>query len=317
MEHGFLPSSKAPVLVIGGAGLDIVGRVTGELRIGESNPAQIRTSFGGVARNVAENLARLGQEVVLITAVGEDQNGQDLLDQADLAGVDVSAVLRSPEGPTGTYLAVVKPKGVMQFGFDDMRVISALTPDHLRQREKFFKGASVLFLDANLPKKTLRTAMSLARKASLPVCADPTSATLASRLAPYLSRLKLITPNSTEAGILWGEPFEGSNRTQAIEAAKYLVGEGVDLALITLAEFGVCYATSETSGYIPAIRTEILDPTGAGDALAATVLFALLNEIPIDDAIRLGVTAASLTLRYKGSVVPNLSIEMLYDHLLI
>jgi len=317
VEPSFLPTSDAPVLVVGGAGVDIVGRITGELRIGESNPAQIRTSFGGVARNVAENLARLGQEVILITAIGEDQTGQDLLDQAISAGIDVSAVLRSPEHPTGTYLAVVKPKGIMQFGFDDMRVISALTPDHIRQREKLFKQASVLFVDANLLKDTLRTVISLARKARLPVCADPTAASLALRLKPYLARLKLITPNSTEAAILWGEPFEGSNRQQAIEAAKYLVGQGVDLALITLAEFGVCYATSETSGYIPAIRTEILDPTGAGDALAATVLFALLNEIPIDDAIRLGMTAASLTLRYKGSVVPDLSIEKLYNHLLI
>ena len=89
------------------------------------------------------------------------------------------------------------------------------------------------------------------------------------------------------------------------------------MVVIALAAFGVCYATSETSGYIPAIRTEILDPTGAGDALTATVLFALLNDMPIDDAVRLGVSAASLTLRYPGSVVPDLSLEKLYDHLVI
>ena len=57
------------------------------------------------------------------------------------------------------------------------------------------------------------------------------------------------------------------------------------------------------------------DPTGAGDALTAAVLFGLLNDMPIDDAVRLGVAAASLTLTYRGSVIPDLSLEKLYDQL--
>ncbi|HLE52835.1 MAG TPA: PfkB family carbohydrate kinase, partial [Anaerolineales bacterium] len=89
------PSPESPVLVIGGAGVDLVGRLTGELRAGTSNPANIRTSFGGVARNVAENLARLGRSVKLITAIGDDQLGERLLAQAASAGVDVSAALRT------------------------------------------------------------------------------------------------------------------------------------------------------------------------------------------------------------------------------
>ncbi len=84
-----------------------------------------------------------------------------------------------------------------------------------------------------------------------------------------------------------------------------------------MAEFGVVYATSETSGYIPAMQTNIIDPTGAGDALTATVIYSLLNGITLDDAVRLGVTAASLTLRHRGTVVQDLSLEMLYDQLVI
>jgi pseudouridine kinase len=84
-----------------------------------------------------------------------------------------------------------------------------------------------------------------------------------------------------------------------------------------LGQFGVCYATSDTSGQIPAIRTEIADPTGAGDAMTATVIFALLNDIPLDDAVRLGVSAATLTLRHPGAVLPDLSLEKLYDQLVI
>jgi pseudouridine kinase len=127
----------------------------------------------------------------------------------------------------------------------------------------------------------------------------------------------MITPNSIEAGILCEEPFEASQRQQALEAAKCLVSQGPAIVVITLAEFGVVYASSETSGHIPAVRTKIVDPTGAGDALSAAVIFGLLNEVPLDDAVRLGVTAASLTLRQRGTAIPDLSQELLYDQLVI
>ena len=305
------------VLVMGGAGVDIVGRVRGELRPGTSAPGQIRSSFGGVARNVAENLARLGQTVVLVTAVGQDEDGQRLLDSLAQSGVQTDEILQGTDYPTGSYLAVINAAGELQVALDDMRVISAITPAYIEARQHLFKDAALLFVDMNLSKETLRTVMSLARKSHLPVCADPTSAALAGKLLPHLSRLALITPNTAEAAILCDPDIKLSSRKQVLQAAKHLVTMGVDMTIITLAEHGLCYATSETSGYIPAIRTAIVDPTGAGDALAAAVIFALLNKIPLDDAVRLGVSAASLTLRTRGAVAPDLSLEKLYDQLVI
>jgi pseudouridine kinase len=92
---------------------------------------------------------------------------------------------------------------------------------------------------------------------------------------------------------------------------------GVDIAIITLAEKGLCYATPEVGGYIPAIRSEGVDRTGAGDALTAGVVFGLLNDFPIDEAVRLGVSAATLTLQCKETVCPDLGLERLYDQLVI
>ena len=182
---------------------------------------------------------------------------------------------------------------------------------------ELFKEASLLFIDANVPKDTLRTVMSLARKAHLPVCVDPTSVVLAPRLRPYLSRFFLITPNMAEATVLCDRTTPVVGLRQALDAAKCLVTNGVEIAIVTLAEQGLCYATSETYGHIPAIKTTIVDPTGAGDALSAAVIFALLNDIPLDDAVRLGVSAASLTLHSRGAVASDLSLEKLYDQLVI
>lgn len=313
----FSPYPDAPALIIGAAGVDIVGRLKADLHTGTSNPAQIRTSFGGVARNVAETLARLGHPVKLLSVVGEDQAGNQLLENIARAGVSVEAVKRTSLQPTGAYIGMVNAAGELQVAMDDMRAISELSPEYIRENAHLFQEASVVFFDANLPKETLRTVFSLARKAHLPVCADPTSTVLAERIKPYLNRLSLITPNSSEAAILTDQPISAPKRRDALQAAKRLVSQGVKVVIVSMAIYGVCYATSDTSGHIPAIRTEIVDPTGAGDALTATVLFALLNDIPIDDAVRLGVSAASLTLRHPGTVWPDLSLEKLYDQLLI
>jgi len=310
-------SPEDQVLVIGAANIDVIGVLDETLQNDTSNPAHIRFSFGGVARNVAENLARLGHPVKLITAVGNDQFGAQLLQDATDAGVNIDDILCESDSVTGSYIGVVDAAGELQFALDDMHLINSLNSQYLRDRYDAFKQASLLFIDANIPKKTLRTVMSLAKRAKIPVFADPATSLLAHRFIPYLSRFYLITPNVNEAAIFCGREIDPSDPEQALEAAKYLVLQGVRIAIITLAEFGVCYATSETSGYIPAIRTEIVDPTGGGDALTAAVIFALLNDIPLDDAVRLGVSAASLTLRHRGAVLPDLSLEKLYDQLVI
>jgi pseudouridine kinase len=308
-------ASDLPVLVIGAAGWDMVGSVRSELMPHTSNPAEIRLSFGGAARNVAENLLRLGTEVTLLTVVGKDDTGERLVRSIAEVGANVGAVIHSSQYPTGTYLAVVNRDGKLEYGLDDMRALAELSPKTIHAQEALFEQASLVFIDANLSKETLRTIMSIARRLSLPVCADPTSELLARKLIPYLPRLRLIVPNSGEASILCERKSGPTTRREAIETAKCLVSRGVGIAIVTMAELGVCYATSETSGYVPPMRNEVIDPTGAGDALTAAVLFGLINEMPIDDAVRLGVAAESLTLNYRGAVVPDLSLEKLYDQL--
>lgn len=317
MDEIFGTDPDLPVLVIGAAGVDIVGRLRGELRQGTSNSARIRYSFGGVARNVAENLARLGQPVRLLSAVGHDESGARLLEQARSAGVIVDCMLQVEEITTNSYLGILSNKAELLLALDDMRAVSALTPAYLKDHEEVFREASLLFIDANLPRDTMRTAFSLARKAGLPVCADPTTASLAHRLKRFLPRVAVITPNVAEAEVLTELTINPSRHGEAVDAAKRLVSAGVDVAIIALGEHGVCYATSETSGRLPAIRTEVVDPTGAGDAMTAAVLFALLNNIPVDEAVRLGVSAAALTLRHSGAVYPKLSLQELYDQLVI
>jgi pseudouridine kinase len=272
-------------------------------------------SPGGVARNVAENLARLGVEVSLITAVGDDAPGRQLLEQAEAAGVDVGHS-RIVEGErTGMYLAVLDPQGGLHLALDDMGLVRALSRDYLQSKAKVLGQAQAIFFDANVPPDAIERIVALGREAGVPLAADPTSVILAAGLRPYLNDLWLITPNAAEAEVLCPHPIPHTDRDRALDAARHLVAEGVDIALVTMAEFGVGYASAETSGHVPAVKTEVVDPTGAGDAQTAAVLFGLLNHIPLDESVQLGASAAAITLRCPGSVVVDLSLERLYDEL--
>lgn len=306
---------EGPVLVIGSAGVDLVGRAANPLQTRTSNPGSLRLSNGGVARNIAENLARLGAEAILISAVGDDPQGQALLDQAAQAGVDVSHVRTVAGAATGAYLAVLDADGSLHLGLDDMRVVDHLSPDFLTPVLQRYASASAIAVDANLLPDSLAVVAEHARQHQIPLAADPTSTSLASRLGPHLKQLWLVTPNEAEAAVLSPLEVPHADIHQALAAAKGLVSAGVEMAVITMAEFGLGYAWAEGSGHVPAVRTEIADPTGAGDALTAAVIFALLNGIPVDEAVRLGLAAAAHTLGVAGSVAPDLSLELLYDRL--
>ncbi len=304
------------ILVIGTASIDTKGRAEKRLQAGTSTPGAIRVSVGGVGRNIAENLARLGEEVILLSAVGDDGSGRRILHQATECGIDVSHVLVDATHRTAAYLAVLDETGNLAVSVDDMTITrEAVTAAYLYQRRRLFRDARMVVLDANLGPAALRTLFGLAQKYRLPVCADPTTVTLAPRLCPYLPHLTVVTPNAAEAEALSG--VQVYDRGSGLLAAKTLVALGVEIAIVTLAAMGLVYATSQESGHIPAVECEIVDLTGAGDALTAAVIFGLLNDFEVGEAVRLGASSAALTLQSRETVCSELSLERLYDQLVI
>jgi pseudouridine kinase len=306
------------VLVIGAMGLDVKGTTIGPLEPGGSRPGVIRCSPGGVARNIAESLARLELEVSLISAVGDDWTGQHLLQQARAVGIDTQHVVVRPNGRTGIYLALYDQEQNPVYAMDDMAGMDTVTPRYIYDRRRLIRDARMVVIDGNVPPNALETILRVAESYQRPVCADPTSTVLASRFRPHLSRFHLLTPNLEEAEALLGEPELGLEENhQPLRLARRLVKRGVDLAVITLAERGLCYATADESGHLPTFAVSIVDRTGVGDALTAGIVFGLLEELPADEAVRLGLSAAALTLQCRETVCPDLSLETLYARLVI
>jgi pseudouridine kinase len=127
----------------------------------------------------------------------------------------------------------------------------------------------------------------------------------------------LVVPNEVEAAVLSGVDFQGHDPDSSLEVALILSRAGVRTIAITLSDFGLVYSTMDETGYIPARYSQMVDSTGTGDAVSAAIIFGIINQLPVIEAIRLGAAAASLTLQTNDTVVPDLSLDMLYDHLIV
>lgn len=303
------------VLVIGAACVDIKGRPHDDLVGGTSNRGLVRISPGGAARNIAENLARLNVSTTLLTVVGSDQYARMIIEDTAKSGVDTSRVRVAPGTPSSMYLAVLDKFGHMSVSVDEMSSIDHLDPPYIYANRALFERAAMVVVDANLATNSLGTVLALARRKKVPVCMTTVSVSLARKARRYLKDYGLVIGNMDEASELCGWPIRDID--EATRAAHQLVAQGVNLAIITLGPRGLVYATAESNGYIPAIQCDVLDSTGAGDALTAAVIYGQVNSFPVDDALRLGVSAATLTLTCRETVCRDLTQETLYQRMVI
>jgi pseudouridine kinase len=310
-------NSDNHILVIGAAGIDVKGSSHNALLSGSSVPGELKFSLGGVGRNIAENLARLEIPTILITVLGDDPNAALVLDTCRDAGIDMSHTVQIEHESTGGYMAILTPNNDLDVAISDYHLVENITPQRIYDYEDLFADAAIVVIDANITRQAMESVFDLAGRYEIPVCADPTSVFLAAKLNEFLPHLYLVAPNGAETTALSGLTVDNHNIESATRAAKHLVGMGVHVAIITLAENGLVYADTNGTGHIPAIHTPIIDVTGAGDALTAGVIFGLYNGLPLDEAMRLGISAATLTLRRRESVAPDLSQELLYNELVI
>jgi pseudouridine kinase len=303
------PSSSS-IACVGGTSMDRRALTSGPLRPGTSNPVVSALKPGGVSRNVAEVLARLGCDVALFSIVGEDDAGHWLLRGLVDAGVDVAGVIRSERQPTGAYTAVLGPSGRLEFGLADMAIFEEASAAWAEGLAPALSARGIWFVDANLPAETL-SALLASKPIGTMVLADPVSVAKSERLRPVLSGIDVLFPDRLEAGALSKMPAV-INEEQVAGAAERILENGVGAVVVTLGAEGVFVADGARFEVVPAIAPggPLGDTTGAGDVLVAGYIFGLSRTS--SDPLRLGLAAASLALE-DGGDLSMLSADRVVD----
>jgi len=286
----------------GGANFDIHIRTEKAPVLRDSNPGHLRTSAGGVCRNILENLARQGDDCVLLSAVGQDHFGDAVVSACSEAGIDVSHVLRSSKTPTSAYIDILDDGGDMYLAANDMRLVTEIPAEYFQQNAEVISGAAAVVADANLSQDQLTAVFTAAEgvtgsetgnagsvvSGQVPVFADPVSAAKCHVLKPFLSKLTLIKPNRLELEALSGMPCGTDEETAA--AAGELVRQGVKHVVVSLGERGCMYVGASESAQDTSndpkttimIRSidcslPVVNASGAGDAFMSGLMHSFLN----------------------------------------
>ncbi len=312
LGRAYVLPQRRPIVCLGGSNIDRKLRGLAALQMGNSNPAVSSESPGGVARNVAENLARLGLPVHLLSAFGEDAAGRSLLAQAKQLGVDSSASLIAADAPTGSYTAVLNPDGSLALGLAQMDLCERMTPDFLDQCAAQRAQASLLLIDLNLPADSIQQLLREAQtEGGSPLVAVAVSAPKMARLPLDLRGLSLLMLNRDELSACAGMAIE--NAADLALAHQRLSERGLQRLIVTQGADALWFgAAGETLKSLKPKRAKVVDVTGAGDAFAAGVC-AGLSQAPDDlaGACRLGMSLARLTLQSEYTVSPELSPALL------
>jgi pseudouridine kinase len=268
-----------------------------------------------VARNVAENLARLGLKTALISAVGWDAEARRVIAETAAAGVDMTAVLRNGQ-PTGRYVATLDARGDLLVAVNAMDILEALTPKAMTQQRALIEGARLILADCNLPIATLAWLIKTSAKRRVPMAIETVSSPKVPRLRELLTPgqpLYALFGNAAEMAALTGRKL-ASARGLA-DGAERLHGRGVGIVAIGLGRRGVFVSQRDggktLSRLVPAVKAKVVEVTGAGDAAVAATLYGLLAGQDAVSAARYGQAAAALTLASELSVSPKLGPQAL------
>ena len=310
LGRAYVLPDKRPVMCVGAANLDRKLRTLAALKLGTSNPASAEEVFGGVARNIAENLARLNTPTALLTVLGDDAAGRALQQHAESAGIDTRGSLKLLDTASGTYTAVLDDGGEMILALADMALYDHLTPDFLNSRQPQRSAAALTVADLNLPANSISILLADARRDAVPLVIVAVSQPKMERLPTDLRGLRLLILNRGELETRVGRalPLEADVRA----ACHAVQAQGAQDVIVTCGGEGAFHTQGQELVWLPAQQVEIVDVTGAGDAFAAAVCWSLYQGS--DDltlACKRGLKVAAMTLESPDTVSPMLAADVL------
>ena len=289
-------------VVVGGVNIDIGGHSAAPLVAKDSNPGKVDIGYGGVARNIAHNLALMGNRVQLLTAFGGDLFGRLLEDYCKQQGVDVHLSETVDNVRSGTYLCINNHNGEMIAAVADTEVVSVITPEWLEKRMGDINQSDYVVADTNISEQAIRYLME---NVTVPLLIDGVSSTKAHRVMNALNKSKLPYLHSLKLNLK--EAVAITKEADYALAAQRLIDVGVAHVYITLGSDGVYCRSAAQEWLFPALPiTDVVNTNGAGDAFLAGVVYAMTKGLEFPQTAQYGLMAARATLMSPKAV--NLEI---------
>ncbi len=298
--------SSKPVICIGAALVDELLHASDTLLLATTNDALVTKTAGGVARNIAHQLALLDVPVQLITVVGNDSDGDWIKQVCRAAGVGLDATI-TKEGLSGKYTGILNPDGSLFSAFLTNAANHLITPEHLASNRELLLTASYLLADANIPVNTVEWLVRFSRETGIPFILEPVSVPPARKFKTAdLQGLYLLTPNEDELPVLC--QGQSSMIPHQIEE---LFNRGVQHIWLHNGKNGSAMYTKEKVTTLHAPSIEVSDCTGAGDGSLSGFLLGKYLGWSDFDCMRLAHSLSAEILQVNGAIATHLDQKTL------
>jgi len=255
-----------------------------------------QVAFGGKGANQAVAAGRSGADIAFIACTGDDDTGARVRKQLASDNIDVAPVSVVAGESTGVALIFVNGEGENVIGIH-AGANAALSTERVAEQQTLIANASALLMQLESPVESVLAAARIAQQNNTTVALNPAPARQLSD--ELLALVDIITPNETEAEKLTGIAVTSDD--DAARAARVLHDKGIRTVIITLGSRGVWASVNGEGKRIPGFKVKAIDTIAAGDTFNGALMTALLEEKPLDEAIRFAHAAAAIAVTRKGA----------------
>ena len=295
-------------VVIGAVFLDIKGFPFSKYDAVGTNLGNVVLSHGGVARNVAENMAHLSGRSTFVTMLDQDALGSAVRARLESSEVELTHAVEVPEQGMGMWLAVFNERNDLAGSISRMPNPKPLEAYFEKHGDEIVKNARDIVLEMDLSEPISEKVIALAEKYQKPVYAIVANMSVILQRPDLLARTSCVILNEIEAGRLFGEDLRTLEPDEMlIRVKENAQAMKLRAMIVTMGAKGAVYADFESGerGVCPAVPTVVVDTTGAGDSFFSAVVEALARGMTLKNAVECGSRLASRTIAVSESVCPR------------
>lgn len=305
------------MVVVGVVFLDVKGFPFFKYDAVGTNLGNVLMTHGGVARNVAEDMANLGAEVELVTMLDDDALGREARARLHTAGVKLTHAVSTPEKGMGMWLAVFDEKGDLAGSISRMPDAAPIERLFDERGEEIIRGCRGITLEMDLSERVSERVIELAKRFEKPVYAIVANMSVILRRPDLMAQTACVILNEIEAGRLFGRELRALSPEDMLAAVSEAASAmGIQSIVVTMGARGALYldVPSGVRGICPSAACRVVDTTGAGDAFFSAVVEALSRGMRLDKAVECGTRLAGMTVSTSESVCPRVD-ECFFEEL--
>lgn len=294
------------IVVIGAVFVDIKGYPEANFIPGGRNAGRVEQIYGGVSRNVTEDIANCELRPTFVSLVDDTGTGADVIRRLSNHKVDTRYVRQVPDG-MGTWLAVFDNDGDVVASISKRPNLMPILDILEEQGDEIFARADSIVIEVDVDKAIMKKTLALAKKYGKQVYGVVANMSIGLERRDFLKELAAFVCNSQEAGLLFCTDFSNMEPEElAEEIARKIIQARIPRLIVTMGCRGAVYADMDgNKGWCPARAVEVKDTTGAGDSFCAGLAVGLTYGKTLREACEIGTHLAASVIVTTENVCPR------------